>query len=111
MFHDNEFPQIKKDLINRIERIENYIVDGTKIREEILDTLKKMNLRIYGDLDANPPFEGYEQRIKTLETAEGNRIKNRDNVLKMAIGSVTIAIGSILWWIFGVLKDAFTRGH
>ena len=45
-----------------------------------------------------------------LEKIENNREKNKQTLIKTALGSVTIAIGAVVLWVFTILKDAFV-GH
>ena len=66
--------------------------------------------KLYGDPEANPPVPSLEQRLNYLESLEKGREKNKEYLIKMALGSVTIAIGAIVLWIITVLKNAFI-GH
>jgi len=72
-------------------------------------TVARAFIKVYGDPDANPPVPSYEQRIKELEKLEKNREKNKDILIKTALGSVTIAVGAIVLWVFTVLRDAFIK--
>ncbi len=109
MNNDPNFPQLKKDLIDRVKAIEDYISDGIKTREEILRQLSKMHYKIYGDDDANPPKVGFDDRLKLLESVEADRIKLKNSALKLAVGSMTMAVGGAMIWIFNVLRDGFIR--
>ncbi len=114
MIKDPEFNQIKAELIERIARIEEYIAEGKIERAEnkierhelrgFMDTISK---RMNGDYLVNPPVLGHEQRLMSLEKVDADRLKNKEVILKMAIGSFTIAVGGAVMWIFVVLKDAF----
>ena len=63
--------------------------------------------KIYGDPEANPPVLSLDERLKQLEKIENNREENKKTLVKTALGSVTIAVGAIVLWIFTVLREAF----
>lgn len=88
-------------------------LEKQKIAERLGDlekTVARAFTRVYGDPDANPPVPSYEERIKELEKEKNLRERNKDTLIKTALGSVTIAVGAIVLWVFTVLKDAFI-GH
>ena len=77
---------------------------------ELEKTVGRAFNKLYGDPQANPPIPSLEARLKELEIIESNRDKNRQTLIKTALGSVTIAVGAMVLWIFTVVKDAFI-GH
>lgn len=111
MDKDPNFPQIKRDLIERIVIIENYIKEGVKTRESILELLTKLNTKIYGSDDTDPPKIGMEARLKALENTEQGRNKLKHSFLKVAVGSLTMAVGAMVIWVFNVVRDAFIKPH
>lgn len=108
---DKNFIQIKKDLINRVESIEKYIKEGNEVREEVLRTLAKLNLKIYGDYDAEPPRLGIDKRLEVLERVEMTREQTKNGMLKIAVGSLTMAVGGAVIWVLTALRDAFIKPH
>lgn len=105
----DEFPQIKRELIDRIEKIEDFIKESAARREEYQRIMKNIDVKLNGDYLIYPPLRGHEQRILDLEKVESERIKTRDWAVKTATGSITIAVGGAVIWIFNVLKDAFIK--
>ena len=67
--------------------------------------------KIYGDPDASPPILGYDARLKKLEELENIRDKTKKELIKLAVGSVTIALGGAILWVAAAVKAAFIRGH
>lgn len=106
---NSDFPQIKRDLIDRIDRIEKFIKEESSSREETQKILRNINLRLNGDYMIYPPVKGHEQRIIDLEKVEINRIENKKLWQKTATGAVTIAVGGAMIWICDVLRDAFIK--
>lgn len=88
-------------------------LEKQKIADRLADlerTVGRALNKIYGDPDSNPPVMSLETRLKELEKIENSREKNKQTLIKTALGSVTIAVGAIVLWIFTVLRDAFI-GH
>lgn len=106
----DDFNEIKRELIEGVLRIESFIEDGEKQRIDIQKTLRDINTKLNGDYIIYPPIIGHEQRLINLEKVENDRIKNKEGLIKLATGSITIAVGGAVIWIFNVLKDAFTKG-
>lgn len=111
MSPEPSFPQIKKELIDRVEKIEKYMADGNEQREKLSGWMKKVHTKVYGDEDANPPIEGFDDRLKRLEVERKDRGVVRDGFLTVAVGSFTMAVGAAMIWMFTTLKEAFTKGH
>lgn len=97
---DNTLDLEKLKISERLESIEK----SFKVESEMNRALIR---KIYGDPDANPPIKGYEARLQALEKIEDDREKTKERLLQMAVGSLTIAIGGAVIWIFIVLKTAF----
>ena len=112
------FPEIKKSLLDAVERIEKHIQESekdrqesVKERQEMVINMAKMHIRIYGNNEIDPPVEGHETRLRRLELVEESRLKNKREMLNLAIGSFTIAVGGVILWILSALKVMFIKGH
>lgn len=105
----------KIDLRQSIKTIIKYIEEGNTTRKPLVEVVWKMHTNIYGDPDANPPIKGFEERVKDLEDKEKIRTNadntTRNSLLKLAVGSLTMMVGSGLLWVFITLKAAFVKGH
>lgn len=114
MTQDKDFLLIKKALVDKVNDIGQHIEDETKQREEVSILLGKLSLLILGDATIYPPVRGiieiYDARLKVLEEVEKNRKINKETMIKMATGSITIAVGGAVIWFFNVVKVAFIRG-
>ena len=86
------------------ERLESLEKDG--------EATRLLLRKIYGDPDVNPPILGYEARLRKLEIVENDREQAKKNLIKMAVGSITIALGGAIIWVFDVVRAAFiTKVH
>lgn len=77
--------------------------------KEIKDMLKEINTRLNGDYVIYPPVKGHEQRIIDLEKSDAEREKGKERIMSMLVGSVTIAIGSIVIGICMAVRAAFIK--
>jgi len=107
--NSEDFPQIKRDLIDRVSSIEDFIRDTAERREEYRKLMIDINKKLNGDYLVYPPILGHEQRIIELEKVERERVKNKDWAIKTATGALTIGIGGAVIWICNVLRDAFIK--
>ncbi len=103
------FPEIKKELVESVQRCEKYILDGNKAREEIMAMVTKFHIKMYGNPEMG--IEGYEERLRKLEIVESERIKSKETIFKMAVGSLTVGIGGAVIWVGQAIRDAFIKGH
>jgi hypothetical protein len=108
---NSEFNQIKKELIDKVNGIDEHIKNEYVQREEVRVLIGKVSAMVFGDASANPPIIGFHERLNRLESVERDRIKTKDNVITMAVGSMTIAIGGAVIWIACVLREAFVKPH
>ena len=98
----------KLKLHERLLLIEQYIVEGKDQRGQINDTLSKINLRcnnienmIHGNFDSKNAKErdGIIRRVEELEDKDASVEKVKNNFLKVAIGSITMAVGAFVLWV------------
>lgn len=110
-----EFGQIKRELIKKVDDIQKHINADSLQREEVRILLKNVSVAVFGDPMANPPLEGYQHRLKRIEDKidleEKDRQKNKDNMISLAVGSLAIALGGAIIWVCIAIKEAFFRGH
>ena len=115
MPNSEEFPQIKRDLVNTVKDIKKHI-DGESVqREEVRILLGRVSIAIFGDAMANPPIEGYHARLERLEKEINDQKQekkdSRTNAINLAVGSAAIAIGGAVCWVAVAVKEAFMKGH
>lgn len=84
----DDFPLIKRELITKIDKIDKFLM---------------------GDSTVYPPIKGIVDRIEKLELAESERIKTKDGMIKLAMSSLALAIGSAIFWVCNVLREAFIK--
>jgi len=117
---DEDFNLIKRDLVNSVDKLvksnedtQAYIKEGERQRKEIQDTLRIITTKINGDYMIYPPVLGHDQRILNLEKIEEQRAtntkNNKETAVNMATGTITIAVGGAVIWIFNVLREAFIK--
>ena len=99
---EKSFPEIKQTLLDDVEQIKKYMQDGNELHRQI-------RVKIYGNPETNPPILGIDQRLRSLESIEQERVKRTEWSLKIAAGSITVGIGGAMIWIFNVLRDAFIK--
>lgn len=84
----DDFPLIKRELISKIDKIDKFLM---------------------GDQTVYPPVKGVIDRIEKLEEAENLRVKAKDGMVKLAMSSLALALGSAIFWVCNVLRDAFIK--
>lgn len=106
----------KLEIQKKLDEISQYIKDGKKQRADINDTLTAINTRcssvelisnnlqlmIHGDSSSKDKYirDGMNRRLDNLEEKDHNVEKIKGNFLKVAVGSMTLAIGSaVIWFI------------
>lgn len=108
--NNEDFSQIKRELVSKVNAIKAHIDEEQTSREESRILLGKVSIILFGDQTASPPIKGrlaeYDERIRELEKVDRERIKNKDSVIKMAVGSATIALGGAVIWLANVIKEA-----
>lgn len=117
MPNSENFPTIKRDLVNKVNAIGDHLAQESIQREKVRILLGKMSLFIFGDPTANPPIKGVSDRLEKLEEEKLLRVKARqeniDWAKKTATGAITLAVGSAVIWVFKVISEAFVKagGH
>lgn len=115
--NSESFPQIKRDLVNEVQAIGVHLQNESLQREEVRVLLGKLSLFVFGDVTANPPIKGMNDRLEKLEEEKLLRVKARqeniDWAKKTATGAITLAVGSAVIWVFKVISEAFVKagGH
>lgn len=89
----------------RLQAIEEYVRQGKDLRGSINDTLTAINVKLFGDPKADRKIDrdGLIRRVEALEGDKEDHIKAKDNFLKIAIGAITLAVGSFMLWAWKML--------
>lgn len=107
-----EFTLEKLKINERLESIEEYIKEGKRINSSISDTLSSMNIRctnvefmIHGDMRSPDKYtrDGMNRRLDHLENKEKDAEIIKGSFLKIAIGSITMAVGAFILWIIRLI--------
>lgn len=118
--NDDKLTLEKLKLNERMTSIESYVIDGLKMRSEFKDTLTEVSLRlknvelqIHGDSTGSSKYvrDGINRRVDYLEQINHTGEEIKKNFFKVAVGSITLAIGGALVWIFDVVRQAFIKSH
>lgn len=105
MTKDNDLTLEKLNIAARLVDVEKAITTTNELN-------RKLTLAMYGDPTTDPPIRGINERVKYLEGIEAGRDKAKENMIKMAVGSFTMALGGFIIWVFLTLKDGFLgKGH
>jgi hypothetical protein len=96
----------------RIAKIERYIIDGQILKGKLNDTMTEINTRtanlelmIHGDSTKIDRYtrDGINRRVEWLEGREKDADRKRGDLLKVAIGSITLAVGAFVLWLFQLI--------
>lgn len=113
--NQDDFPQIKRELVTKINAIKTHIDNEAIRREEVRVLLDQVSVAVFGDPMAQPPVEGYHARLKRIEEERYEEKKDKqnikDNAINLAVGSAAIAVGGAICWIVVAIKEAFLKGH
>lgn len=117
---NSELSLEKLKIHERLLLIEQYILEGKDQRAMLSDTLTKIEVRcksaelmIHGDnvsLD-KATRDGINRRIEALELIEKNGEKIKKGILNVSVGSITLAVGAAMIWLFDVFRQAFIKPH
>lgn len=108
----------KLEIHKRLLMIEQYIIEGKEQRSEINSTLTTLNTRatnielmIHGDPNSLTKYlrDGINRRVDALEEKEDNDKKIKGNFLKIAVGAITLAVGSFVLWMFKLIWAAIGK--
>lgn len=112
----NKLELEKLKIHERLLSIEDYIKEGEKQRGYINDTLTKIDIRcknielmIHGDPTNIVRYvrDGMNRRLDSLEEkeldVEKNKKEAKDNFLKIAIGAITLSVGSFVIWLIRLI--------
>lgn len=117
--NDNSLTLEKLEIHKRLLMIEEYIREGKELRHQLNETMGNLNIRcktievmFFGDplnVDRNIR-DGINRRIDALEDRnvkyEKNTEKSKGNFLKIAVGSITLAVGAFMMWVFKLIWGA-----
>ena len=97
----------KLKIDERLQGIELYVKEGKQLRSDINDTLTLFNAKLFGDPKAKDKVDrdGLIRRIEDLEADKLDHKNLKEGFLKVAVGSLTMAIGSFVYWLWKCLMD------
>lgn len=107
---DEDFPQIKRELIEEVKKTREFIAEGNEQRAKYIAVLERLERKVYGDPKAEPPLPGLDSRVKELEEIEAGREDAKKGIIGLAFSSFAIALGGVLFWIGAALKEYFVKG-
>jgi hypothetical protein len=117
--HDPDKLTLEKLRLNqRMESIEAYIIEGKKERADLRDFVTRQELRctnlefmIHGDSKSSDKYirDGMNRRIDSLEGKEKELEKIKGSFLKIAIGSITLAVGAFVLWLCRLVWGAIGK--
>jgi hypothetical protein len=95
----------KLKIDERLQVIESYVKQGKELRGSINETLTVMNAKMFGDPRSKDKKDrdGFLRRLEALEDDKEDHLKLRENFLKVAIGAITLAVGSFVLWAWKVV--------
>ena len=85
---------------SRLREVEKHMAEGTIIRQQLVKQLE--HCAIILDKIENR-IEGIDKRVAILESGEKTRKESHDNMIKVAIGAITMALGTFVVWFFKTL--------
>ena len=109
---DTKLSLEKLKIHDRLVAIEEYIKEGKELRHQLNETMNEINIRttnvelmIHGDPTKIRKYarDGINRRVESLEEKDHNVDKIKGNFLKIAIGAITLAVGSFVLWLFQLI--------
>lgn len=97
----------KLKIDERLRDVELHMAEAKPIREEIAKSLGRIE-KTMESVDSK--LDSHEKRISGIEASEESRKKSVENVMKVAWGALTMAIGAAVIWILKATKYVFL-GH
>lgn len=103
----------------RLLMIEQYIVEGKDQRAQLNNTMSTINIRmvnienkILGDPKSTEKKyrDGMERRLENCEILDADSEKVKGNLLKVAVGSLTMAIGAFVIWACKMFWTGIGKG-
>lgn len=98
---NNDLTLEKLKIDERLRKVELDLAEAKPIREQILEKLEKIDKsveKLDHKINGNGT-PGIESRLKDIENAEGSRKKAVDTVVKAALTSMVMGIGSFIYWL------------
>ena len=98
----NDLTLEKLKIDQRLKDIEAYIIEGKLLRIQIKEIMDKQNIRIdilENSIEGKGESKGIRDRVNDLESEDTERKKIKDGFLKVAVGSITMAVGASVLWI------------
>lgn len=98
----------------RLLSIEEYIKDGKVLRSQLNDTMQEIGLRtknvelmIHGDPNKPDKYarDGINRRLEAVEIREKEIDSAKKNFLNVAVGSITLAVGAFVVWMFKLVAS------
>lgn len=102
----------------RLLVIEEYVKEGKDLRSQLNDTMSNINLRtknmelmIHGDSMSTDKYsrDGINRRLESIEAKEKGVDKAKETLLKVAVGAITLAIGSCVLWVFRLIATNMNK--
>ena len=105
----------KLKIVDRLLAIENHLKEDRNFQPRLQNTLDNINLRtknlelmVHGDNDSKDKYtrDGMNRRLEGVEAIVhgGNK-----TVLKVAVGSITLAVGSAMVWLFTLIWSSLGK--
>lgn len=97
----------KLKIYDRLRSVEDYMSQGIITREHIQKTLENINTTMSSmNNQINGNESGIMIRLKELEAEKRQRKEIEQGFMKIAVGSITIAVGSAVLWIVKLIFNS-----
>lgn len=90
----------KLKIDERLREVEKHMAEGTIIRQQIVKQLEHC-ANILDKIEER--MESLDKRVTALESTEKERKKAHDGMMTIAVGAITMAIGTFMVWFFKTL--------
>lgn len=108
----------KLKIHERLLLIEQYILEGKEQRGQINETLNNINIRcknvefmVHGEPDSADKEirDGINRRVEVLEFKDQSVEKVKEHFLKIAVGSITMAVGAFVLWVSKLIWSSMQK--
>lgn len=97
----------KLKIDERLRAVEQYMAQGIIERKSIGDALVELKIAISSVDHRIDGKKGFEARFQVLETDLKERAKVKGEFIKIAVGSLTMAVGAAVLWVGNVIIAAW----
>lgn len=106
MSPNNDLTLEKLKIDDRLKKIEEFMIEDRFYRIQFKETLQELGGKVSEfqiEIHGHGEVKGLKDKVGILESDFRDRKKNKDGLLKIATGSITLAVGAFVLWVFKLI--------